>query len=260
MIARMSATRPLLVPISTLAAPWMEVSLFEPTCPENAPMALHVTFVLFPNVTQLDFTAAAQVLARIPDARVTVAAKSIEAVPTDCGFSILPASTFGNAGQADLLCVPGGFGVVDALSDGETVGFIREQAAGARYVTSVCTGAFLLGAAGLLRGKRATTHWAYTGLLPLVGAEVAPGRVVVDGGTITGGGVTAGLDFGLTVAAEVAGAEAAQSIQLALEYDPVPPFEAGSPDKAPRGVRAAMDDRYRQPVERMRSAIRSAAA
>ena len=223
-------------------------------------MALHVTFVLFPNVTQLDFTAPAQVLARMPDARVTVAARSSEPVPTDCGFSILPAATFENAEQADLMCVPGGFGVGDALGDDETVGFIREQAAGARYVTSVCTGAFLLGAAGLLRGKRATTHWAYTGLLPLVGAEFAPGRVVVDGDVITGGGVTAGLDFALTVAAEVAGAEVAQSIQLALEYDPAPPFEAGSPDKAPQGVRAAMDDRYRQSVERMRGAIRNAAA
>lgn len=223
-------------------------------------MALHVTFVLFPNVTQLDFTAPAQVLARVPDARITVAARSIEAVPTDCGFSILPASTFENAEQADLLCVPGGFGVAEALGDRDVVGFIREQAAAARYVTSVCTGAFLLGAAGLLRGKRATTHWAYTGLLPLVGAELAPGRVVVDGGTITGGGVTAGLDFGLTVAAEVAGAEVAQSIQLALEYDPAPPFEAGAPDKAPPRVRDAMDARYRQAVERMRRAIEDATA
>jgi cyclohexyl-isocyanide hydratase len=223
-------------------------------------MALHVTFVLFPNVTQLDFTAPAQVLARVPDAWITVAARSIEAVPTDCGFSILPASTFENAQQADLLCVPGGFGVAEALGDRDVVGFIREQAAAARYVTSVCTGAFLLGAAGLLRGKRATTHWAYTGLLPLVGAELAPGRVVVDGGTITGGGVTAGLDFGLTVAAEVAGAEVAQSIQLALEYDPAPPFEAGAPDKAPPRVRDAMDARYRHAVERMRRAIEDATA
>jgi cyclohexyl-isocyanide hydratase len=223
-------------------------------------MALHVVFVLFPNVTQLDFTAPAQVLARIPDALVTVAARSSEAVPTDCGFAIVPASTFENAEQADVLCVPGGFGVADACGDRETVGFIREQAAEARYVTSVCTGAFLLGAAGLLRGKRATTHWAYTGLLPLVGAEFAPGRVVVDDGTITGGGVTAGLDFALTVAAEIAGAAVAQSIQLALEYDPAPPFEAGVPDKAPQAVRAAMDGRYRQSVERMRSAIRNAAA
>jgi cyclohexyl-isocyanide hydratase len=233
----------------------MAYSLVKPTYLEDAPMPLHVTFVLFPNVTQLDFTAPAQVLARVPDARVTVAAKSVEAVPTDCGFAILPASTFEDAGQAELLCVPGGFGVADALGDRETVGFIREQAAGARYITSVCTGAFLLGAAGLLRGKRATTHWAYTGLLPLVGAEFAPGRVVVDGGTITGGGVTAGLDFGLTVAAEVAGADVAQSIQLALEYDPAPPFDAGTPEKAPQQVRVAMDDRYRQAVERMRAAL-----
>jgi len=223
-------------------------------------MALHVTFVLFPDVTQLDFTAPAQVFARIPEARVTVAARSPEAVPTDCGFAILPAATFAEVGQADLLCVPGGFGLGDALRDDATVGFIREQAAGARYVTSVCTGAFLLGAAGLLRGKRATTHWGYTDLLPLVGAEHAPGRVVVDGGTITGGGVTAGLDFGLTVAAEVAGPEVAQSIQLALEYDPAPPFDAGSPDKAPPEVRAAMAERYRQSAERMRAAILSARA
>jgi cyclohexyl-isocyanide hydratase len=223
-------------------------------------MALNVTFVLFPNVTQLDFTAPAQVFARIPDAKVTVAARSSEAVPTDCGFGILPASTFENAGQADLLCVPGGFGVAEALADRETVGFIREQAAGARYVTSVCTGAFLLGAAGLLRGKRATTHWAFTGLLHLVGAEFAPGRVVVDGSTITGGGVTAGVDFALTVAAEVAGTEAAQSIQLAFEYDPAPPFQAGNPDKAPSSVRAAMDARYRQSAERMRAAIEGASA
>jgi cyclohexyl-isocyanide hydratase len=220
-------------------------------------MTLQVTFVLFPNVTQLDFTAPAQVLARIPDARVTVAASTMEAVPTDCGFAILPASTFENAGQADLLCVPGGFGVAAALGDAKTIGFIRAQAEGACYVTSVCTGAFLFGAAGLLRGKRATTHWAYTGLLPLVGAEFAPGRVVVDGGTITGGGVTAGLDFGLAVAAEVAGPEVAQSIQLALEYDPAPPFAAGSPDNAPPAVRAAMDARYRQSVERMRAALLS---
>jgi cyclohexyl-isocyanide hydratase len=237
----------------------MADSLFEPSW-EDASMGLHVAFVLFPNVTQLDFTAPAQVLARMPDARVSVAAKSPQAVPTDCGFSILPAATFADAEQADLLCVPGGFGVGDALGDDATVGFIREQAEGARYVTSVCTGAFLLGAAGLLRGRRATTHWAYTELLSLVGAEFAPGRVVVDGDIITGGGVTAGLDFALTVAAEVAGAEVAQSIQLALEYDPAPPFEAGSPDKAPQGVRAAMDDRYRQSVERMRGAIRNATA
>jgi cyclohexyl-isocyanide hydratase len=222
-------------------------------------MTLNVTFVLFPHVTQLDFTAPAQVLARVPDAQVTVAARSSEAVPTDCGFSILPASTFGNAGQADLLCVPGGFGVADALGDAETIGFIREQAAGARYVTSVCTGAFLLGAAGLLRGKRATTHWAYTDLLPLVGAEFAPGRVVVDGSTITGGGVTAGLDFALTVAAEVAGAEVAQSIQLALEYDPAPPFDAGGPDKAPQAVLTAMAERYRRSLGRMRGALQNAA-
>lgn len=214
-----------------------------------------ITFVLFPGLTQLDLTAPAQVLPRLPGAQVTVAATSMDAVATDCGFSILPDTTFAQAKQADLLCVPGGFGVADVLGDQDTVGFIRAQAKGARYVTSVCTGAFLLGVAGALRGKRATTHWGYTHLLSLLGAEYTPGRVVVDGTTITGGGVTAGLDFALTVAAEVTDAATAQSIQLALEYDPAPPFNAGRPETAPEGVRNAIEARYHHAAERMRDAL-----
>lgn len=217
-----------------------------------------ITFVLFPGVTQLDLTAPAQVLARLPDARVTVAAKSTGAVTTGCGFSIIPDTVFAQANQADLLCVPGGFGVADVLGDQETVGFIRDQAEGARFVTSVCTGAFLLGVAGALQGKRATTHWGYTHLLSLVGAEYTPGRVVVDGTTMTGGGVTAGLDFALTVAAEVTDAATAQSIQLALEYDLSPPFQAGRPETAPQEVRKAIKARYHQAAQRMRDALQAA--
>jgi len=217
-----------------------------------------ITFVLFPAVTQLDLTAPAQVLARLPDAQITVAAKSMDAVATGCGFSILPDTTFARATQTDLLCVPGGFGVADVLGDKDTVDFIRAQAEGARYVTSVCTGAFLLGVAGALRGKHATTHWGYTELLPLVGARFTPGRVVVDGTTITGGGVTAGLDFAFKVASEVTDAATAQSVQLALEYDPSPPFYAGRPEMAPEEVRNTVEARYHQAAQHMRNALQAA--
>ena len=221
-------------------------------------MAFHIVFVLFDGVTQLDFTAPAQVLSRLPDARVTAASATRAPIQTGCGFSILPTATFAETDPADLLCVPGGAGVADALGDRATIDFVTAQAAGARYVTSVCTGAFILGAAGLLRDKRATTHWVYTDLLALVGADYVADRVVVDGATITGGGVTAGLDFALTVAAQVAGPERAQSIQLSLEYDPAPPFRSGNPNQAPEAVRSLMAPHYRSAAEKMRGALAGA--
>ena len=198
---------------------------------------LNIGFVLFPNVTQLDFTGPLQVLHRVPDAKVHIAAKTSDPVPSDCGLSLVPTTTFADCPPLDLLCVPGGFGVSGAIADRATIDFVRGQGRQARYVSSVCTGAFVLGVAGLLQGRRATTHWAYTGLLPMVGATYEKGRVVRDGNVFTGGGVTAGIDFGLTVAAELAGAEAAQRIQLSIEYDPAPPFAAGHPDRAPAPVR-----------------------
>ncbi len=197
---------------------------------------MNIGFVLFPNVTQLDFTGPLQVLHRLPGATTHVLAKTLDPVPSDCGLSLVPTATFAEAPALDLICVPGGFGVADAMHDEETLGFVRRTGASAQYVTSVCTGAFVLGAAGLLRGRRATTHWAYFHLLPEVGAIPERARVVRDGNLFTGGGVTAGIDFALTVAAEVAGAEVAQRIQLAIEYDPHPPFAAGSPDSAPADV------------------------
>src|SRR6185369_502029 len=138
----------------------------------------------------------------------------------------------------DLLCVPGGFGVVELINDQATLDFVRRQAARAKYVTSVCVGAFVLGAAGLLQGKRVTTHWAYTRLLPLVGATHEKARVVRDGNLITAGGVTSGIDFGLSMVAEIAGETVAQTIQLSMEYDPDPPFDSGHPDCAPDAVKA----------------------
>jgi cyclohexyl-isocyanide hydratase len=151
---------------------------------------------------------------------------------TDCGFAILPTATFAEAPQADILCVPGGHGVTEALGGRATIDFIAGQAAGAKWVTSVCTGAFLLGRAGLLEGKRATTHWAYAHLLPLVGATHQSARVVEDGKTVTAGGVTSGIDFALTLVAREAGDEVARSLQLGFEYDPAPPFDAGTPAAA----------------------------
>jgi cyclohexyl-isocyanide hydratase len=216
-----------------------------------------VGFVLFPDLTQLDLTGPLQVLARLPQSRTIVAAKSQAPVPSDCGLSLLPTHSFAEAPPFDLICVPGGVkGVIGAIGDRETVDFVRRQAAGAKYVTSVCTGAFVLGVAGLLQGRRATTHWAYTELLPLLGATYEKARIVRDGNLITAGGVTAGVDFGLSVVAEIAGETTACSIQLGIEYDPAPPFDSGHPDRASPAVKSALTDRY----DKARSALREGIA
>ena len=194
---------------------------------------MRIGFILFPNVTQLDFTGPLQMLHRVTGATTHVLAKTMDPVPSDCGLGLVPNGTFAEAPALDMICVPGGFGIGAAIQDAETLDFVREVGRSARYVTSVCTGAFVLGAAGLLQGRRATTHWAYHDLLPLVGATPEHGRVVRDANVFTGGGVTAGIDFALTVAAEIASPAVAQRIQLATEYDPDPPFSAGTPDRAP---------------------------
>ena len=196
------------------------------------PTPFHIIFLLFDGITQLDFTGPAQVLSRIPGAVIHTAARNPVPIQTDSGFAILPSSGFADCPQADLLCVPGGFGIRGVLGDETTLQFLRDQAAAARYVTPVCTGSLALGAAGLLQGKRATSHWAYTGLLGKFGATHEKARVVQDGKLITAGGVTSGIDFALTLVAEIAGQQRAESIQLALEYDPHPPFTSGHPDLA----------------------------
>jgi cyclohexyl-isocyanide hydratase len=208
---------------------------------------MHIVFVLFDNVTQLDFTGPLQFLSRLPGAVVHVVSKDSAAVTTDCGFSILPSAGFADCPQADILCVPGGHGVRDAIADTAIVDFVRQQAKGADYITSVCTGAFILGAAGLLHNKKATCHWAYTQLLPLFGATHAPARVVRDGNLITAGGVTSGIDFALELIAAISGENVARTIQLALEYDPAPPFGGGSlassSDDTVRNLRADVYDK-----------------
>ena len=208
---------------------------------------MHIVFVLFDNVTQLDFTGPVQFLSRLPGAQVHVVTKDGAAVTTDCGFSILPRSSFADCPQADILCVPGGHGVRDAIADTALVDFVRQQAKGADYITSVCTGAFILGAAGYLQGKKATCHWAYTQLLPLFGATHVPARVVHDGNLITAGGVTSGIDFALNLIATIASEDVARPIQLALEYDPAPPFGGGSlkssSDETVHNLRARVYDK-----------------
>jgi len=223
-------------------------------------MAFNIGFVLFPNVTQLDLMGPLQVLHRLPEARAHVAAKSLEPVASDCGLSLVPTTSFAACEPLDLLCVPGGFGVSGAIADADTIDFVRRQAARAKYVTSVCTGAFVLGVAGLLKGRRATTHWAYTDLLPLVGAVHAQARVVRDGNVFTGAGVTAGIDFALSLAAEVAGSEAAERIQLSLEYDPAPPFTAGNPRLAPASVREGVSERFAARLATFRGELEGAIA
>jgi cyclohexyl-isocyanide hydratase len=158
----------------------------------------NIGFVIFPELTQLDFTGPLQVLARMPQSAMYIVAKSDAPVPSDCGLGLMPTHTFANCPPLDLICIPGGgAGVARAITDRETIDFVRSRASAAKYVTSVCTGAFVLGVAGLLKGRRATTHWAYTELLPLVGATHEKARIVRDGNVITAGGVTSGIDFGL---------------------------------------------------------------
>lgn len=215
----------------------------------------NIGFLIFPGITQLDFTGPFEVLSRLgtppsigvpskfPQSRVHVIAKTLLPVQSDRGLGIMPTCTFDDAPQLDLICVPGGAGVADALADVETVNFIRRQGGQAQYVTSVCMGAFLLAAAGLLAGRRASTHWAYVDLLALAGAQYEKGRIVRDGNVFTSGGVSAGIDFAFGIVAELAGPEVAQAIQLAIEYDPAPPFDAGHPDKAPAASIALMVQR-----------------
>lgn len=218
----------------------------------------HIVFLLFPGITQLDFTAPAQALSRMPGAALAGAAATIDPIMTDSGFAIVPTHDFASAPQADILCIPGGHGVADALGDAATIDFVARQAASAEWVTSVCTGAFLLGRAELLTGKRATTHWAYAHLLPLVGAEPVSARIVEDGNLVTSGGVTSGLDFALTLIGRLHGDAVAQAIQLAIEYDPAPPFPGGHPDRAPKSITAGLRAHvYDAAAARMEAALRA---
>ena len=193
---------------------------------------IRVAFLLFPNVTQLDLTGPAQVLSRMGNVTIDLVARELAPVPTDAGFALVPTATFADARQPDILCIPGGFGVNDAMEDPATLAWVIQAATGATWITSVCTGSLLLGAAGLLKGYRATTHWASHQHLAAFGAIPVHERVVFDRDRVTGGGVTAGIDFGLALTAAIRGEAHARLVQLSLEYDPAPPFDSGSPDRA----------------------------
>jgi cyclohexyl-isocyanide hydratase len=190
---------------------------------------LRVGLLLFPKVTQLDMTAPYEVFSRLEDAEVHLVSEDTAPIASEWGMAITPTTRRAEAPQFDVVCVPGGVGINPLLEHAPTLEFLAHQAQKARYMTSVCTGALVLGAAGLLRGYRATTHWRFVSLLPLLGAIPVDARVVIDRGRVTGGGVTAGIDFALTLAAELRGERAARALQLVLEYDPAPPFTSGSP-------------------------------
>jgi cyclohexyl-isocyanide hydratase len=198
-----------------------------------------VVFALYPRVTQLDFTGPFEVFARLPRARCLLASVQGGSIVGDGGIVFADVLRLGDIPDCALLCVPGGFGTVAAMEDQHYLHELRRLAAAARYVTSVCTGSLLLAAAGLLVGKRAACHWAWRDSLAAFGVIPDPGRVVHDGNVISGGGVTAGIDMALTVMAEIAGPEYAQTVQLAIEYAPAPPFDTGRPETAPAAVVAA---------------------
>lgn len=196
----------------------------------------HTVFAIWPGMTHLDFTGPHQVLSRLPGSVTTVASPAGGAVEAD-GLVFGGTTRIADVRSCDLICVPGGVGATVMGQDRAFTGEIRRLATGASYITSVCTGSLILGAAGLLKGRRAACHWAFAELLPLFGAIHDPARVARDGNIITGGGVTAGIDFAFTVLAEIAGPGFAQMVQLGLEYAPSPPFDSGRPELAPPAVR-----------------------
>lgn len=197
--------------------------------PELSPIS--VAFLVFPNVTQLDLTGPAQVLSRLGNVTLNLVWKDTNPVPTDAGFPLLPTATFEQVSQADILCVPGGLGTMDIVQDTEVLDWLRKMAARADWVTSVCTGSLVLGAAGLVKGYRSACHWASVDQLAYFGATPVRERIVEDRNRFSGGGVTSGIDFALALAARIRGEDFARFIQLSIEYDPHPPFDAGSPDK-----------------------------
>ncbi len=212
-----------------------------------------IVFAVYPGVTQLDFTGPYEVLSRLPGAQVVIASGAGGPVTAEKGLTFLSVP-IAEVRTCDLICIPGGAGQTEAMVDPAYMDGVRRLGGQAKWVTSVCTGSLILGAAGLLKGKRAATHWGYRAMLPLFGAEPVAERVVRDGNTFTGGGVTAGIDFGLVVAAAVAGETTAKAIQLMLEYDPHPPFDAGSPERAPAEVVAIVRKRLDELLEKRRAA------
>jgi cyclohexyl-isocyanide hydratase len=223
-------------------------------------MSLTFGLILFPEMTQLDLTGPFEVFARVPGAATHLIWKTREPVRTDRGLSIIPTTTFDECPPLDVVCVPGGPGQVALMDDAVLLEFLRKTAQSCRYVTSVCTGSLVLGAAGLLRGYRATTHWASHDQLAMLGAEPVDARVVFDRNRITGAGVTSGIDFALAVVAHLAGEDVAKRIQLQMEYAPQPPFAAGTPTQAGEALTAEVRAKMEGLQARRRDATARAAA
>ena len=216
-------------------------------------MTRRIGMLIFPRLTQLDMTGPYEVLARLPDTQVDLVAKTMDPVTTDRGMQIVPTVTYETCPPLDIVIVPGGPGQQDLMEDEAALSFLRKQAAGAKYVTSVCTGSLVLAAAGLLKGKRATCHWAAIEHLALLGAIPTKERVVVDGDVVTGAGVASGIDFALTLASILEGEAVAREIQLQIEYDPDPPFDGGSPKTARPETIAALSSRLSKLNEERRT-------
>jgi cyclohexyl-isocyanide hydratase len=224
------------------------------------PAPLQIGLLIFPKVTQLDLTGPLQVFAGVPGAIVHLIWKRIEPVPSDSVLTLTPTTTFADCPQLDVICVPGGQGTNDMVNDADMLDFLRKQADGAKYITSVCTGSLVLGAAGLLKGYKATTHWTAMEFLREFGATPTHSRVCVDRNRVTGGGVTAGIDFALTLVSIMVDRQTAEAIQLGLEYNPAPPFNAGSPDVAPPEILALVKTRIAPNQQRRGEAVSRAAA
>lgn len=221
---------------------------------------LEIGLLLFPNLTQLDLTGPYEVFSRLPGARTHLLWKDRAPVVSDKGMAIVPTTSFAEApARLDVICVPGGPGQIELMDDTAVLDFLRAAAAKAQYVTSVCTGSLVLGAAGLLKGYRATCHWSSLDQLTVLGAEPVAERVVRDRNRITGAGVTSGIDFALAVVAELRGRRAAEVIQLGIEYDPAPPFSAGSPRTADGELLQQTRAKLANFLERRRAATRRAA-
>jgi cyclohexyl-isocyanide hydratase len=220
---------------------------------------LQIGVVIFPRVTQLDLTGPVQVFSAVPGAKVHLIWKRIEPVASDAVLTLTPTMTFADCPQLDVICVPGGQGTDDMINDEEMLAFLRRQAAGAKYITSVCTGSLVLGAAGLLKGYHAATHWTAVDFLKEFGATPSNTRVCVDRNRVTGGGVTAGIDFALTLVSLLIDRRTAEAIQLRLEYNPAPPFSTGSPDTAPAELVALIRERIAPSQARRAEMIKRAA-
>ena len=209
------------------------------------PTQLTIGLLLFPEMTQLDMTGPYEVFVSLPRTTVHLVWKTLDPVTAGGGLRMLPTTTLAACPKLDVICVPGGPGQVALMQDAEVLEFLRKQAETSRFVTSVCTGSLVLGAAGLLRGYRATCHWLSLDQLALLGATPIAERIVMDGNRITGGGVTSGIDFALFVAAQLFGDDVAKEIQLRIEYDPAPPFNSGSPRTADPALVAAVSEKLK---------------